>query len=103
MKTYKKIKQYKDAIKGLIMKYQYAGLDDDKRPIYDKTKELPVVGFVGTPKLHGTNAGIEVVIDEHDTAWSTPQSRGRVLTAHSDHYGFVQWFKENKEALEQKA
>lgn len=53
------------------------------------------VTFVGTVKLHGTNAGVRVNSDGTVVA----QSRTRVLTTEKDNYGWAKFVEENSEVL----
>ena len=97
-KFYRKIRQSKDCIKGMIMHEQFAGYDEDECPIYDTNKELPMVTFDGTVKLHGTNAGIRChVIDNIITF--TPLSRSQVKGGAGGHMGFVEWVMRNRVRL----
>lgn len=49
-------------------------------------RPLPMVNYVGTVKLHGTNAGVRV---RKDTV--QPQSRERLVSIGSDNAGFAQY------------
>lgn len=61
----------------------FQGLDADGSPIYDKNLELPVLEFVGTIKLHGTNASF--VLGPDGVYF---QAKTRILSATSDNAGF---------------
>lgn len=78
------IGQFRDAVKS--EKY------------YTSKKEIPrqVIEYVGTVKLHGTNAGI--VLDGDDLY---AQSRNRILELTSDNNGFAYWVESNKEEIKQ--
>ncbi|CAF1147656.1 unnamed protein product [Adineta ricciae] len=52
----------------------------------DRDKPLPVLKFIGTVKLHGTNAGIGY----HKDSGHWLQSRNNVLTTQKDNAGFAQ-------------
>jgi len=94
MKKYHKIRQVKDTVKGMILQYQFRGLDDEERPIYDKTAELPRIELSGTTKIHGTNASINYDTDTNElTAYSRTQ-RVSGEGGHS-HSGFVQFVNSN--------
>lgn len=56
-------------------------------------KPLPVLTFIGTVKLHGTNAGVS--FDTGDLDFVEFQSRERVLTMQDDNAGFCKWGYEN--------
>jgi hypothetical protein len=50
--------QYRNVVKHITNMFQYKGQDEEGKPIYDKTSPLPTLDFIGTVKLHGTNASI---------------------------------------------
>jgi hypothetical protein len=81
---YPKIGQFRNVIQSIVLREQFAGLDENGDPTYDRTRELPKLSFKGTVKLHGTNAGIGYHQGE---LWF--QSRSNVITATSDNAGFV--------------
>ena len=54
--SYPKIGQLRNIIHSLRLRFQYVGKDENGDPIYDETRVLPIVKFVGTVKLHGTNS-----------------------------------------------
>lgn len=88
-KAFKKIPQFKDAIKSLKLKTQFVGLDEDGQPIYDKDAPLPKLKFIGTTKLHGSNSGVRLNSDGS----ITPQKRSSDLGGNSGHFGFVEHVK----------
>lgn len=58
---------------------------------------LPTITFVGTVKLHGTNASV---------AWTEDgemftQSRSQIITPENDNAGFAKYVKDNKELFDQ--
>lgn len=57
---------------------------------------LPVLHYTGHVKLHGTNAGICVNLNERTLV---PQSREHELSVQSDNAGFAAYVLENQEAL----
>lgn len=60
-------------------------------------KEVPTLEFIGTVKLHGTNAS---VVFDHEGNIEAFQSRERVLTITSDNAGFCMWGERNKDELD---
>lgn len=88
MKKFPKIVQYRQFIKSQILRQQYAGKDEDDRPIYDADKSLKPVKVSGRVKLHGSNAGLRV--NFKDKTWQA-QSRERILSEGSDNAGFHQF------------
>jgi len=57
----------------------------------------PVVTYYGKVKLHGTNAGIQLLKDGTVRA----QGRNRVLTTQDDNLGFASWVSKNQDCLRQ--
>jgi len=72
MKAFHKIYQFHNVIKSI--KY-----DHQEEKIY------PTITFIGTVKIHGTNAAIVKYIDGHFEF----QSRGRILSLDNDNYDFM--------------
>lgn len=56
-KAYHKIKQFKDAVRDIKFKANYKGKDEKGDPIYEESSK-PTIPFIGTVKLHGTNAQV---------------------------------------------
>lgn len=81
------IVQFKDVIKEIKGRATFIGRDPDGYPIFDDSKPLPVLDYVGTVKLHGSNSS--VVIEPDNTV--LVQSRNRVLTLGDDNYGFAKF------------
>ncbi len=79
------IRQFRDVINSVKNSARFAGLDDLGKPMYSKVS-LPTLTFVGTVKLHGTNAALS-----QDTFYSNIkyQSRERELELGDDNAGFV--------------
>lgn len=90
MIKFPKIVQYRQIIRSLKLQQQYAGKDENDRPIYDSTKNLTPVKFRGREKLHGTQAAIG--IDFKKNKWWA-QSRERVLSEEEDNAGFYKFAK----------
>lgn len=56
---------------------------------------LPSVDYVGTVKLHGSNASVRFTEDGQ----IIPQSRSRVLAVGDDNFGFAAFVEKNKEVI----
>ena len=82
-----KIRQFHQVIKDLKLKHQFVGLDAEGNAIYDHTKPLPKIKFIGRVKLHGTNAAI--VIKPSGKFYC--QSRENIITEEKDNAGFAHW------------
>lgn len=80
------IEQYRNVIRAVQNKAQWAGRDESGEPIFDRNAPIPTLKFRGTVKLHGTNAGI---VRNMTTGELTFQSRERELTLTSDNAGFA--------------
>lgn len=90
------IEQYNTTIKNLTHTLRYVGKDENGDAIYDNVKQLPTIRFVGTVKLHGTNAGVVWNL-ETDEFWA--QSRERILSIESDNAGFAYFAHNRKEVF----
>jgi len=76
--------QFRNAIHNLKSALTFAGVDENNNAVYDTTKELPLVDFVGTVKVHGTNASL--IMFEDQTIYC--QSKERLLSFGHDNAGF---------------
>jgi len=90
---YPSIEQFRNVCKEMAQA-EFAGLDSDGNPMYDRTKPKPVVVFKGTVKLHGTNAGVG-----QDSNGVFAQSRTQNITPESDNAGFASFVKEKQQAF----
>jgi len=84
MEKYASIEQFKNVIKHVRDNSNYHQVP------------LPTLEFIGTVKLHGTNAS---VVFDNDTGNYTFQSRERELTLESDNAGFAMWGERNIDSL----
>lgn len=91
------IEQLRTVVKNVQHQSRFAGVDDTGEPIFDNTRPIPTLRFVGTTKLHGTNAGI--VLDRESPYFSY-QSRERVLTLEADNAGFMAHMEANQTAVD---
>lgn len=90
-----KIPQFRQVVRDIKSSAQFVGLDDDNNPIFDGNAKLPTVPFLGTVKLHGTNASI--VLTPGDEIYA--QSKTQVITVEKDNAGFAQFVSANEESL----
>lgn len=79
------IDNFKSLEKNVKTKTDFKGFDENGVPIYRHDELYPTITFIGTPKLHGTNAGI-VRYPDGKTVF---QSRERELSLLSDNAGFM--------------
>lgn len=89
------IGQYRNVIKPLISSAQFKGFDNEGNPIYDSLIPKPIVEFIGTVKLHGTNGSIGM--GSSGNLWA--QSKENIITPLKDNAGFAQFFEAKKDAF----
>lgn len=88
MISFPSIGQFKQAVSAVIRRISYSGDDELGNPIYARTYEKPTLEFVGSVKLHGTNASVgqksgEIFI----------QSRRRRITVDDDNANFAKFVR----------
>lgn len=97
-KIYKfpEIEQFRNAIESVTYRIKFIGKDENGKPLFDDSKELPTLKYRGSVKLHGTNAGIIFVYDEESGKYiSYTQSRERLITPEKDNAGFATFVSTN--------
>lgn len=77
--------QYRNIVKNVCRHAQYKGKDSNGEAIIDLTVRKPIIPFIGTIKLHGTNAGVSYN-SEHGLWY---QSRKNIITLEKDNAGFA--------------
>jgi hypothetical protein len=75
------IGQYRNCIKSVRERAEHLGVP------------LPTISFIGSVKLHGTNASI--VFPETGEPYC--QSRQQLIDSEHDNAGFAKWYEDNKE------
>ncbi len=78
------IEQYRNVIREVKTNHDFQGKDESEQPIYQHISPYPILDFVGTVKLHGTNASVVKYKDRVEF-----QSRERVLSLQQDNYQFA--------------
>ena len=78
------IEQYRNIIREVKTNHDYQGKDESGQPIYRHLSPYPVLDFVGTVKLHGTNSSVVKYKERVEF-----QSRERVLSLQQDNYQFM--------------
>lgn len=81
MVKFPSIEQYRNVVKTVRERCSFHGAP------------LPTLPFIGTVKLHGTNASIGY---DYETGELWVQSRNNVITPEADNAGFARWVEENK-------
>ena len=94
MHPFPSINQFRNVVQHVRRKAQFRGLNAAGEPILDRAAKAPTLSFIGTVKLHGTNAA--VVFSPEGTTF---QSRERVLTAEQDNAGFFAHMSQHGEPL----
>ena len=77
------IEQFNNAVKSLKIYQKYVNRTNGETQ--DKTLS---VKFIGTVKLHGSNAGVVLNFDSETDFTYYPQSRSRVISIESDNLDF---------------
>lgn len=91
--NYPSITKFETVVRDVNHLVGYTGAQDENGdPIYDRTAPKPTIEFVGTVKLHGTNASIAMNSKDY---WA--QSRERIIVVGDDNAGFAGYALANKE------
>ena len=93
---YPSIEQFRNAVRAVSLTARYVGRDENDGPIYDSTKPLPTLKYVGTVKSHGTNLAIGW---NSNTSELWFQSRTNIITPENDNAGAARFFTEFKHEL----
>jgi len=88
------IKQFRNVVQHVRQQARFKGLNELGEAIIDHSAKAPTLSFVGTVKLHGTNAAIVFTPDGIQY-----QSRERVLTIEQDNAAFMFHMSQKQEAL----
>lgn len=91
------IEQFRNVCKQIKLEAEYVGKDENGKAIYDSSRPKPTLTFLGTVKLHGTNAA--VVYDKEHGLYA--QSRERILSIESDNAGFAFYVETNRKYFEE--
>ena len=83
------IEQLRNVIQQVAHKARYRGDDENGQPIYEDCP-LPTLDFIGTVKLHGTNASVIYVWNPLTFEYEFyTQSRENIITPERDNAGFA--------------
>lgn len=85
MIKYPSTEQFKAIVGTILRHYNFVGLDENGNPVYDGTRQKPVIDFIGTVKCHGTNAAVSF----NNTAGLWFQSKENIITTEKDNAGFA--------------
>lgn len=92
--SFPEIEQFRSVVHNVKHKTSYCGKDADGNAIHDYNIPCPVLKFMGTVKLHGTNSA--VVRDENEM-WV--QSRENLIEPGKDNAGFAMWVHSKQETF----
>jgi len=91
---YHSTQQFRNVVRSIKEQATFVGLDEDGSPVFDKTKPTPKLEYIGTTKLHGTNASIilheDGVISFHSKNNLLGYVTGEEFTLLSDNSEFAQ-------------
>ena len=90
------IGQYANVIANVNRRATYVGKDAQNKPIYNAFAPKPTLDFIGTCKLHGTNAGI--ILDFYNDVIYF-ESRESIIAPGSDNAGFATYISTIQEVF----
>ena len=89
MIKYPSIKQFRNIIKDVKHNARFKGMDENNEPMFYTNQEMmgkyPVLAFMGTIKVHGTNGSFSY--NDERGVWV--QSRNNIITSIQDNAGFA--------------
>ncbi|MEO5350761.1 MAG: RNA ligase family protein [Magnetococcus sp. YQC-3] len=93
---YPSTEQFNNVIRAVKYKTNFNGLDSEGNPTYDPTKQLPILNYLGSVKIHGTNGSmVRYNIDKNNDSQYYCQSRNQVLNpGFNDNCGFAKYISE---------
>jgi hypothetical protein len=94
MYPFPSINQFRHVVGQVRRKASFIGLNEAGEPVFNAAAKNPTLSFVGTVKLHGTNAA--VVFAPEGIKY---QSRERVLTREADNAGFMAHMEQHLDAV----
>ena len=95
--SFPSIEKFSNIVTNINRENNFVGLDENGEAIYDPSKLKPVLKFIGSVKLHGTNFGI--CWNQTDGIWV--QSRENIITPQSDNAGAAFFVESKKEVFEE--
>lgn len=91
------IEQFRSVIRNVQHKTRYKGKDENGEAIFDPFAKLPMLDFVGTVKLHGTNASVASSLNSINAESLWCQSRENIITPEKDNAGFAMFVESMKD------
>lgn len=95
MVKFNSIGQFASVVKHVRTKHDFKEVKDGV-DVFEHISPYPTLSFSGTPKIHGSNAGIVV----SESGELTAQSRNRTLSLTSDNQGFAAFVHGVAETIE---
>jgi hypothetical protein len=87
------IPQFRNVVIDISNKTRFSGIDENGQALYNNAP-LPTLKFIGTVKLHGTNASI---CFNGDSVWA--QSKENIISPEKDNAGFATFVHKNLEYI----
>ena len=93
---YHSTNQFRQVVKNITEQAKYIGYDEvENKPIFDYTLKAPTLKYIGTTKLHGTNASIVIKEDGEVTFHSKSRELAKLsieneFTLNNDNADFAQ-------------
>jgi hypothetical protein len=97
--SYPSIEQFRNVIHNVNHKAHYVGKEEDGSPQYDYSLSKPILKFIGTTKLHGTNAAMVIDLENKSIYF---QSRERIITPQKDNAGFATYMSSIQDKILEK-
>lgn len=100
---YHSTNQFRNVVKTIVDRAKFKGVDDEGHAIIDHNADLPTLKYIGTVKLHGTNASIVIHEDGVVSFHSKSQLLGYIkddeFTLNRDNAEFAQLMYARKEGV----
>lgn len=99
--------QFRNVVKSITTQTQFKGVDENSETIFDKNVVAPTLSYLGTTKLHGTNASI-VLHEDGDISFHSKSQllgfvRSEVFTLNSDNAEFAQSMSRRMDSVREVA
>jgi hypothetical protein len=98
MIKYPHLEYLRQVVREVKGRTNYAGRDENNEPIFEERTQ-PTLSFLGTVKLHGTNASVVQQPDGTLTCQSRNQDFG--VPGEEGHFGFVKFITERQDIVNQ--
>lgn len=93
---YNDIEQFRNIVRAVKDRSTYVRTEEDGKVIRNPNAVLPTLEFIGSTKLHGTNAAVRY---DYNTEEVTALSRNNELSIEKDNYGFASFVQSNVQSF----